>query len=268
MQTLTVEQVKQIKISELTKLLFRHFKRLGPGDNVDSLNDILNELEKDLTISKELRAEFKGKFQEAIHTLQRRGLIMPTLIGKQSGHYFTLTSVGERSDLHDGILILIDNPQEIINSVKEKVPNLDSVVEQYYLESLRACQEGLCISSVICLGAASERAINCLAEAVANYNAKYKADIESQRYISSLTRYLSKNINEIFGAITDGAFRSELRDKLEGIARIYRLNRNEAGHPDNIPQDWQRDEQENYLNRFCRYVMTIFQAIDILNLAS
>lgn len=82
--------------------------------------------------------------------------------------------------------------------------------------------------------------------------------------MASLTHYLSQNINRIFGSI-DAAFRSELRDKLEGIARIYRLNRNEAGHPDSISQDWQRDEQENYLNQIRRYVGTIFQAIDILN---
>ena len=45
---------------------------------------------------------------------------------------------------------------------------------------------------------------------------------------------------------------------------IYRLNRNEAGHPSSLPQDWQRDEQECYLNQFRRYVCTVFKAIAIL----
>ena len=73
-----------------------------------------------------------------------------------------------------------------------------------------------------------------------------------------LTRYLSQNVNKIFKSIAEPTFQSELRDKLEGMARIYRLNRNDAGHPDSLPQDWRRDEQECYLNQFRRYVLTVF----------
>ena len=161
-------------------------------------------------------------------------------------------------------MILVDDAQEIVNKLKEKISNLDSVIEQYLLESLRACQEALYISSVICLGAASERAIHCLKDAVITYDSSRKADIEKQTTISTLTRYLSDNINSIFKPIADGAFRSTLRDKLDGIARLYRLNRNVAGHPSSIPQDWDRIGQENYLNQFRRYITTIYEAIDKL----
>ena len=261
MRRLTTEELEQISIPELTRLLFKYFK-LRCGDKCSPQN-IIGEFMNERETPPELRVKFQKKFQEALTILQRRGLIMQAF-GQQIGHWFTLTSVGERSDLHEGILILIDDAQEIVNSVKEKVPNLDPVVEQYYLESIRACQEGLYISSVICLGAASERAINCLAEAVAKYKPDYREHIENKWNISALTRYLSQNIGQIFKGIADGAFISELKDKLEGAARIYRLNRNEAGHPKDIPQDWRRDEQESYLNQFRRYVVTIFKAIDIL----
>lgn len=178
-----------------------------------------------------------------------------------------LTSVGQESDFHDGILILIDAPQQIVNAIKMEVPNLDPVVEQYYLESLRACQEDINISSVICLGAASERAINCLAEAVKQHAPQYQSDIDNCNSIAPLVRVLldkSKNIiNQVFIPLADRGFASQLKDKLEGIARIYRINRNEAGHPTTI-QNWNREEQQGNLSQFRAYVKTIFKAIDYI----
>ena len=91
--------------------------------------------------------------------------------------------------------------------------------------------------------------------AVVNRDASYEAEIEKPQSISALTRYLSANVKQIFKPIADSAFRSKLKDKLEGMARIYRLNRNDAGHPSNVLQDWQRDEQECYLNQFRRCVV-------------
>ena len=179
-------------------------------------------------------------------------------------HGVCLTSDGERSGFEDDVLTLIDDAQEIVNKIKDEIPNLDDVVEQYFLESLRTCQEGCYIASVICLGAASERAIHCLAQAVIKHDDNRRQDIEDQRSISALTNYLLDNVKQIFKPIVHLAFQLELRDKLGGMAVIYRLNRNEAGHPSTLPQDWQRDEQECYLNQFRRYVCTVFKAISIL----
>lgn len=259
------EQREEMTVAELARFMFRlakerkiHFNNLpGLPQQLCSEHQQLNYAEDD---------SFLLKFYEAIAQLKRWGLVVD-IVKKETYHQprLRITSVGEKSDFHDGILILIDDAHEIVNSLKEEIPKLDLVVEQYYLESLRTCQEGFYISSVICLGAASERAINCLAEAVVKRDASYQADIQQQRTISALTRYLSQNVNKIFQSIADSAFQSELRDKLEGMARIYRLNRNDAGHPDSLPQDWRRDEQECYLNQFRRYVLTVFQAIDRLN---
>ena len=92
-----------------------------------------------------------------------------------------LTSVGIKSDIQDEILLLVNEPEEIVDALEQKVGNLDEVVRQYYLESLRAYQEGLYISSVICLGAASERAIHWLAKSMEAYSPKYQAKIKTRR---------------------------------------------------------------------------------------
>jgi hypothetical protein len=251
-------------VAELARFIFRLAKEEEVFDNLPYLQERL--CPENRFGYKHGDRNFFLKFYEAIAQLKRRGLLVDVVEpGKPLEPYPRLTSVGEKSYINDEILILIDDAQEVVNSLKEKIPNLDPVVEQYYLESLRTCQEGCYIASVICLGAASERAINCLAEAVIDHDNSYEADIEKQQSISALTRYLSENVKPIFKPIADAAFRSELKDKLEGMARIYRLNRNEAGHPGSVRQEWQRDEQESNLNQFRRYVLTIFQAIAIFN---
>ena len=158
------EQREQMTVAELARFIFRLAKE---GEAIFKFSNHFNSLPK---LQEQLCPENKAgnrpgdmgffrKFYEAVARLNRRGLLMdivvwddPFCIGSD------LTSAGEKSDFHDGILILIDDAHEIVNSLKEELPKLDPVVEQYYLESLRTCQEGFYISSVICLGAASERA--------------------------------------------------------------------------------------------------------------
>ena len=123
------------------------------------------------------------------------------------------------------------------------------------------------LSSVICLGAASERTIRCLAEAAVQSKPGCKEYIDGKRNISALTDYLSDNAKDLFKSV-EPKLRGELTEKLKGLAYIYRLNRNRAGHPANVPQDWQRDEQECYLSQFRRLAVTCFQVIDALNSAS
>ena len=162
------------------------------------------------------------------------------------------------------LLILIDDAYEVVQAIKEKIPNLDSVVEQYYLESLRTCQNGFYISSVISLGAASERTINCLAGTVGRCVPEHKTKIDGKHNISTLTRYLLENAGHLFASL-DSTTRNDIKERLTGLANIYRQNRNEAGHPSNVPQDWARDEQECYLSQFRRLAITCFKAIDELN---
>ena len=282
--TLKKEECENITVAELTRFIFRWLNELKDADTYEKmavthdgsyhLSSVLKEICPEIVtaytghVSSE---NFFLKFYEAITRLTQRGLLMyvdtRTTRRKNDlqGLMVHLTSIGEKSDIHHGILILIDDAQEIVNAVKEKVPNLDQNVEMYYLESLRACQGGHYLSSVMSLGAASERAIHCLADAVVKHDDSLKQAIQrKQGNISALTNFLADNVNKIFRSKTKPTFRSELRDKLEGIARIYRLNRNEASHPDDGLQDWRRDEQECYLNQFRRYVYTVFGAIEIL----
>ena len=268
--TLDKSQRADCSIEDLARIICHYMKdkiRKHKWDYV-GLTNMYDTLSSERTLgSVATDQDFCLKFYEAIARLKQRGLLMDA-----SPHCFDslsdnaavcFTSVGARSDFDNEILILIDDAYEVVKLLKVKIPNLDPVVEQYYLESLRTCQNGSYISSVIGLGAASERTINCLAEVVVRRSPECKKEIDSKHSISALTRHLLDNAAVLFKSL-DSTLRNELKEKLTGLASIYRLNRNEAGHPSSVPQDWTRDEQECYLSQFRRLAITCFKAIDEL----
>ena len=245
-------------IEDLARIICHYMKEIIRRDKKD-----IHKLEDMMAILGPKKGDwnFDMKFDEAIARLKQRGILMR--VNYTSVESVCFTSVGAKMNFDEELLILIDDAYGVVKSLKAKIPNLDTVVEQYYLESLRTCQNGSYISSVIGLGAASERTINCLAEVVVRMPGQ-KEKIEKKRNIFELTRYLLDDATVLFESL-DLKLRKELRERLTGLANIYRQNRNEAGHPSSVPQDWARDEQECYLSQFRRLAFTCFKAIDELN---
>lgn len=301
--TVTEEQRQQtplMDVEQLAKFLFCRLKERIASASHSAVYFSVVKLRKDLFPSVELRKDLPpgeqakqesdenqqssdnhSKLLEAIALLERRGLVVrdssaaligdpwltkhncpPPIDGSIVSVY--LTSIDMKSDFDDEILLLVDKPEEIVSALEQKIGTLDDVVRQYYLESLRAYQEGLYISSVICLGAASERAIHWLAESVkADCTETDQKNIEKRLNgnISVLTEYLSNNIiPNLFE--DDKKFKGELKNRLDGLGKVYRENRNEAGHPKTVDQSWLREDQEMLLLHFRRYITTIGKAID------
>ena len=129
-----------------------------------------------------------------------------------------LTSIGIKSNIDDEAILLVDKPEEIVGELEDEIGKLDPILRQYYLESLRAYQEGLYISSVLDLGVASERAIHWLAESIESYSEKYQGKIETKRRgnISDLTEYLSHSVIPIIFGV-DEKFAGELKELLDGL---------------------------------------------------
>ena len=265
------QKILDMDVESIAKIAFRYMR--------DNFRSYLDESTFSRPYVEDLRCTLFGggdrhasrsedaKFLEAIALLERRGLVVRNIAHKGRGgledqFHVYLTSIGMKSDIDDEVILLVDKPEEIVIALERKVGTLDPIVRQYYLESLRAYQEGLYISSVICLGAASERAIHWLAESIESYSEQYQAKIESRRNgnIFRLTEYLSNTvIPNIFGA--DRKFEEELKDRLNGLGKLYRENRNEAGHPQTVNQSWLGEDQEILLLQFRRYVTTICEAI-------
>ena len=261
------QQNRGMEIESLAKVVFRHLKEnLDPESErqfCSSVRSLWNMLFPEEKFVQPLSDYYR--LLEAILLLERRGLVMrdisyPKDTNSQIDFLVCLTSIGIKSTIDDEIILLVDRPEEIVIALEQKVGPLDPVVRQYYLESLRAYQADLYISSVICLGAASERAIHWLAESIESHAKQYQGKFKSKRNMPDLIKYISDNvIPNIFGA--DKNFADELKKRLNGLGNLYRENRNEAGHPQTVNQSWLGEDQEILLLQFRRYVTTICEAI-------
>ena len=263
---LSKEEWERMDVESLAKFIFRFLKEKITSNPDCSDFYPVARLRRELFLN--AGEHNPVQLLEAIHLLQGRGLVVahtpspPQTFSREENYIVQLTAIGMKSDFDDEILLLIDKPQEIVDALEQKIGTLDSIVRQYYLESLRAYQKELYISSVICLGVASERAIHWLAESIESYSKQYQKEIKKKRSgnILRLTEYLSNTvIPNIFGL--DKKFAGELKTRLNGLGTVYRENRNEAGHPQTVDQSWLREDQETLLLHFRRYITTICKAI-------
>ena len=264
------EQVRRMDINSLTIYLFRWLKKkLQSNPNRPGFLYSVERLRQDLFpggIDNNSGRDHANLIEAVVH-LERRQLLVrefayPFQPFGEGNAVIYLTSIGRKSDVDDDVLLSLDNPEEIVTALEQKIGRLDDIVRQYYLESLRAYQEGLYISSVICLGAASERAIHWLAEAIgANFqNYQTKMQTKKNGQIAELIKYLSDSVIPNVPNF-DRKFVEELKNRLSGLADVYRENRNEAGHPTTVEQSWLKDDQEVLLLHFRRYITTISTAI-------
>ncbi len=264
------QQVRKMDVESLAKFVFRHLKEnldTDPGLRgfIRSVSNLRNDLfpeEKYISNPSDY-----AHLLEAITLLERRGLVVrdisfPDAHNPRNDYLVYLTSIGMKSDIEDEILLLMDQPEEYVQELEQGVSMaLDPIVRQYYLESLRAYQAQLYISSVIGLGITSEKAIHWLAESIAFYSVKYRENIKRKRNgrISDLIEYLS---HSVIPNVFEDEVADELKEQLAGLGGLYRKNRNEAGHPDSIRQSWSREDQLILLVEFRRYIATICKAVE------
>ena len=284
------QQIRNMDVESLAKHVFRLLKEnpyLNHSHRYDFSSTFLG-IRENLFPDAEL-TQYRHdhvRLLEAVVLLEKRGLVVrdfsypPTVpkslakdltetfdrdesqvIGPPDRFGVHLTSIGLKTKW-DEISLLVDKPQETVDALEQKIGTLDNIIRQYYLESLRAYQEGLYISSVLCLGVTSERAILWLAESIESYSEQFQEEIKKKRNgsIYRLTKYLSDNvIPTIFK--DDKKFAAELKNRLNELGKIYRENRNEAGHPRNVVPNWPREDQEILLIQFRRYITTLCKAI-------
>ena len=289
MKPLTEQEREQISVEELMRLLFRHFKET-PEVSVPNLLLQLCPIPDGIILREsgtkgkinwiiKNRHAFAMKFFEAIALLQKRGLIASMLCVRNIEYTneiwplpLFLTNVGQQSVVEDDIVLLVDDAETIVQSVRDEVSNLDSTVADFYRESIRACQEGLLLSSCMSLGAASECAIHKLADALAVYAQQHKNAIEGKWRRKNMKDKIDTLWNWIH-EVEKNDYPNEpcfkdLRSKLDALAHWYRITRNETGHADREAILPTQKEIELSIHQFRRYVINIFQIVYLFQSAS
>lgn len=164
-------------------------------------------------------------------------------------------------------------PENYVKKLKEDIDNIDSITISYIEESIKAYKENLLLSSTVTLGCASENSILELIDSLCKFindsnliqdfnkewgikskyeklkneykNRKVKTQIESE--LKKLGRHLSDNEKSLF---------IDFETILDNLFNIYRISRNEVGHPTGKELD--KDMLKAYIASFKRYVITIF----------
>lgn len=150
--------------------------------------------------------------------------------------------------------------------LKIKVPNLDTVVESYLGESLRAYQANLYQSAMVMLGCSSERAIKLLINAyVESIEDKTNRDKLfsriSGRDISVIYEKFKESFNSTRNQINSDIIIKDFEFHVDGIFTFIRLLRNSIVHPLATPNITSALAYAN-LQQFSYYIVTVFSLID------
>ena len=141
------QEIREMDVEYRAKYVFRYLRKILDLNLNSSTYATIDRLIDELFPTGYRPPSDYTKLLEAITLLERRGLVMRSLPepgrgGNRDRFIIYLTSVGKKSYLNGEVLLLVDKPEEIVDALEQKVGVLDSVVRQYYLESLRAYPRG------------------------------------------------------------------------------------------------------------------------------
>jgi hypothetical protein len=154
-----------------------------------------------------------------------------------------------------------------LKRIKGEVPQLDSVIETYLVESVRTYNINQLLSSTITLGCASEKALLVLIE---TFKQTFKEDLKRTAFSKKVDDKFIKTqfdeFNKAFQHILP-QLSYELKDKytntLAGVFEMIRYNRNAAGHPSGKQVD--KDTLFANLQVFIPYCKYIYELKDYLD---
>jgi len=129
------------------------------------------------------------------------------------------------------------DPQGYMEFLRKIVKNLDPVIEQYVFESLNCYRQQLFFASAVMIGAASEKAILLLLQAITNSmsnpSSKRKAaQLLERPNLPEILDTISKTVNSLIKAKTiPYSVHQGCIEHLMSLFEMIRVERNDAIHP-------------------------------------
>lgn len=176
-----------------------------------------------------------------------------------NAEHFKLTSYGRRQlkqigEDKDYYPVFLD-PDGTISKLKSDIPNIDLIALDYFEEALWAIQKNLYLSAAVTMGCASECSILALIDAVVDYYNSSDPDLNNK---FNRDNRIKPKFEVLKNTIRDKGLKKDLLDKfkpdkvkcddinrkfidfetmLDMMFHIYRINRNDAGHPTGTEYD-------------------------------
>lgn len=260
----------ELTLSDCRRIVLDHLKKRIGDDRPFSVFQIVEEImfskypgEYQTSMPQEIQKKREAMFAEVIWDLVFERILTPNTESSNANLQFhKITEYGEKV-LSEGEIQPHD-PSGYIESLKQ-IPSIDPIIITYVEESLQAYLKNLQLSAAVTLGAASERATNVLLDALIS-------TAHTSRLVTKFNRLYNKKIKDKHKGISDelnhvkGNFPRSLREHYDcffnGIFDIYRINRNEAGHPTGNKVD--KNAMFGYLTLFVPYCILIYEIIDYI----
>lgn len=178
--------------------------------------------------------------------------------------YLSLTEYGKKAINSEGPIP--NDASGYLKSLKESVPELDSIIKTYIRESIRTYNINQLLSSTITLGCASERAILLLIE---TYAETFQDPNKTRAFHKKIKgKFIKAQFDEFKKSITPSlnSYPFNLKDDFDntfvGVFQMIRNNRNEAGHPTGKQID--KDSLFSNLRVFITYCKYIYDLKEYL----
>lgn len=154
-----------------------------------------------------------------------------------------------------------------LKRIKSEVPQLDSIIEAYLIESVRTYNINQLLSSTITLGCASEKALMVLID---TFKQTFKDSAKKAAFSKKVDdKFIKAQFDEFDKAIRQSLSQMpyELKENytntLTGVFQMIRYNRNAAGHPTGKQVD--KDTLFANLQVFIPYCKYIYELKDYLD---
>jgi hypothetical protein len=215
-------------------------------------------------------------FFDVWYQLAARGVVRPQW---GAGKAWILTAFG-REVVSNSWQAALASPDRYDLAIVEQAPAATAITRTYAAEALRAFHANLTISAAVTIGAAAERSVLDMEDAFIQFMPAEAQAMKSKRSIKQKFDYLVKRMDDqqvrlsLERALANKGLpvddlrqhRIEFITTLTQTFTIYRITRNDAGHP--IDPSIDRETLALLIRGFPRFARTVYGMVEQLRRAS
>ena len=153
------------------------------------------------------------------------------------------------------------DPAAYLRQLGKQVTNRDATVLAYLKESLDAFDRGALVASAMMIGIAAERILLLVCDSLraSLADSKEQADFDKifdRNPVKPKLDWLTDKLRRLQTPKRPAGFPDDADIQLSGIYNLIRCQRNDVGHPRDVPPSVSRDQALGYLRLFPAYYAT------------
>lgn len=254
--------------SIFTKLILEHLY-INQNKNIqyfysDTVPEIFVKFANAKGIEIDIRMDAQ-KFRETFWELIIKGLVIPGGKGDSRFPLVSITEYGIRC-YEEGKILPYD-PEGLLNSLNEEIPQLDKIIKMYFEEAVDCYSRMNYLASTVMIGGALEKMVLYLIDEEFEkmlMDEVQKTSFSKIKKINKIKTKFDKFLDFIKRNKIEKQFSKTLEENLLGflpsVVQLIRITRNEVGHP--TGREIKRDEAEAYILLTKQGIIFCYELLD------